>query len=94
MPYLSALFYEEHAKSLKAMIAVLGVPPMQMDDDLQGTKASFITANFFTELGTPAAWAGCLIRQGRRSDGSASGSAGLQASGSTDSAETCRGGKR
>jgi predicted permease len=55
MPYLSAVFYGEHAKSLKAMIALLGVPPMQMDDDLQGTSASFATANYFSELGTPAA---------------------------------------
>jgi predicted permease len=55
MPYLSAVFYEEHAKSLKAMIAVLGVPPIEMDDDLQGTSASFATANYFSELGTPAA---------------------------------------
>ncbi len=55
MPYLSAVFYGEHAKSLKAMIAVLGVPPMQMDDDLRGTSASFATANYFSELGTPPA---------------------------------------
>jgi predicted permease len=55
MPYLSAVFYGEHAKSLKAMIAVLGIPPMQMDDDLPGTSASFATANYFSELGTAAA---------------------------------------
>ena len=52
---MSVVFYGEHAKTLKAMIAVLGVPPMQMDDDLQGTSASFVTPNYFTELGTPAA---------------------------------------
>jgi len=55
MPYSSAVFYEEHAKSLKAMIAVLGVPPMQMDNELQSTSASFATANYFSELGTTAA---------------------------------------
>jgi predicted permease len=55
MPYLSAVFYAEHAKSLAAMIAVLGIPPMQIDDDLQGTSASFATANYFSELGTAAA---------------------------------------
>jgi predicted permease len=54
MPYLSAVFYEQHAKSLQAMIAVLGVPPMQLDNDLQGTSASFATANYFSELGTRA----------------------------------------
>ena len=56
MPYLSAVFYGQHAKSLSAMIAVLGVPPMQIDDDLQPTGASFATPNYFTELGTPAAY--------------------------------------
>lgn len=55
MPYLSAVFYGSHAKSLKAMIAVLGVPPMQIDDDVQGTSASFATANYFSELGERAA---------------------------------------
>jgi len=55
MPYSSAVFYGSHAKSLEAMIAVLGVPPMQVDDDLQGTSASFATANYFSELGTAAA---------------------------------------
>jgi predicted permease len=55
MPYLSAVFYGEHAKTLAAMIAVLGIPPMQVNDDLQGTSASFATANYFSELGTPAA---------------------------------------
>jgi predicted permease len=55
MPYLSAVFYGERAKSLQTMIAVLGVPPMQMDDDLHGTSASFATANYFSELGTPPA---------------------------------------
>ena len=55
MPYLSAVFYGEHAKSLQAMIAVLGIPPMEVDDDLQGTSASFATPNYFRELGTQAA---------------------------------------
>ena len=71
MPYLSASFYGEHAKSLRAMIAVLGVPPMQMDDDLQGTSASFASANYFSELGTPAA-AGRLFDPARESDATSS----------------------
>ena len=70
MPYLSAVFYGEQAKSLKAMIAVLGVPPMQMDDDLQGTSASFATANYFSELGTPPA-AGRLFDPPRESEATA-----------------------
>jgi predicted permease len=35
---------------------VLGVPPMQIDDDNQLTGASFLTPNYFTELGTHAAY--------------------------------------
>jgi predicted permease len=56
MAYPSFLFYREHAKTLSAAMAVLGVPPMQVDDDLQPASASFVTANYFTELGTRAAY--------------------------------------
>jgi hypothetical protein len=56
MPYASALFYRDHARTLSAMMAVLGVPPMEIDGDLQPTSASFATANYFTELGTRAAY--------------------------------------
>jgi hypothetical protein len=55
MAYPSFLFYRNHAKTLSAAMAVLGIPPMQIDDDTQGTSASFVTANYFTELGTRAA---------------------------------------
>jgi predicted permease len=55
MAYPSFAFYRDHARTLSAAIAVLGVPPMQIDDDLQPTSASFVTPNYFTELGTPAA---------------------------------------
>jgi putative ABC transport system permease protein len=56
MSYPSFAFYRDHARTLSAAMAVLGVPPMQIDDDLQPTSASFVTPNFFTELGTPAAY--------------------------------------
>jgi predicted permease len=55
MPYPSFLFYRDHARTLSAAIAVLGVPPMQIDEDLEGAKTSFVTPNYFTELGTPPA---------------------------------------
>lgn len=54
-PYTSLLFYQRNAKTLSAVMGVMGVPPMQVDDDMQPTSASFVTANYFTELGTPAA---------------------------------------
>ncbi len=56
MAYPSFLFYQEHAKTLSAAIAVLGVPPMQIEDDLQGTSSSFATPNYFTQLGARAAY--------------------------------------
>ncbi|HEY2469076.1 MAG TPA: ABC transporter permease [Terracidiphilus sp.] len=56
MAYPSFAFYRDHARTLSAAIAVLGVPPMQIDDDTQNTSASFVTPNYFTELGTPAAF--------------------------------------
>jgi len=56
MAYPSFAFYRDHARTLSAAIAILGVPPMQIDDDLQPTSASFVTPNYFTELGTPAAF--------------------------------------
>ncbi|HEY1501069.1 MAG TPA: ABC transporter permease [Acidobacteriaceae bacterium] len=55
MAYPAFIFYRDHAKTLSAGMAVLGVPPMQMDDDAQPTSASFVTPNYFSELGTPAA---------------------------------------
>ncbi len=56
MAYPSFLFYRGHAKTLSAAIAVLGVPPMQINDDLVGTSSSFVTPNYFTQLGTRAAY--------------------------------------
>ena len=61
MAYPSFLFYRDHARTLSAAIAVLGVPPMQIDDDLKGTSASFVTPNYFSELGARAAY-GRLLR--------------------------------
>jgi predicted permease len=54
--YPSFLFYRDHARTLSAAMAVLGIPPMQIDDDLQGASASFVTPNYFTELGARAAY--------------------------------------
>jgi predicted permease len=56
MAYPSFLFYGEHARTLSAAMAVLGVPPMEIDDDQQLTSASFVTPNYFSELGSRAAY--------------------------------------
>ncbi len=54
MAYPSFLFYRHHARTLASAMAVLGVPPMQVEGDMQGTSTSFVTANYFSELGTQA----------------------------------------
>lgn len=56
MAYPSFAFYRDHARTLSAAIAVWGVPPLQMDNDLQPTSSSFVSPNYFTELGTQAAY--------------------------------------
>jgi putative ABC transport system permease protein len=55
MPYPSYVFYRDHAKTLSATMAILGGPPMRLDDDLEPASASFVTPNYFTELGGEAA---------------------------------------
>ncbi len=61
MPYPSFAFYRDHAKTLSAAIAVLGVPPMQIDEDVVPASASFVTPNYFIELGTPAAYGRMMV---------------------------------
>jgi predicted permease len=56
MPYPSFVFYRDHAKTLSAGMAVLGVPPMQIDEEVVPVSASFVTPNYFVELGAPAAY--------------------------------------
>ncbi|HEY6444869.1 MAG TPA: ABC transporter permease [Acidobacteriaceae bacterium] len=55
MSYPSFAFYRDHAKTLSAAIGVLGVPPMEIDHDVQPTSVSFATPNYFSELGTTPA---------------------------------------
>jgi hypothetical protein len=62
MSYPSFLFYQEHAHTLSASMATLGVPPMDIDNDQQLTSASFVTPNYFTELGTRPV-SGRMLRQ-------------------------------
>jgi predicted permease len=70
MQYPSFAFYRDHARTLSAAMAVLGVPPMQFESDVQPASATFVTPNYFTELGTPAAY-GRLFDPHTDSDASA-----------------------
>ena len=56
MSYPSFVFYRDHSRSLAAAIGVFGIPPVQIDEDVQSASASFITPSYFTELGTQAAY--------------------------------------
>jgi predicted permease len=52
MSWPSFLFYRDHAHTLSAAMAVMGAPPMQIDNDLQLASASFVTSNYFVQLGS------------------------------------------
>jgi predicted permease len=52
MSYPSFLFYRDHARTLSASMAVFGIPPLHIDDDIQGASSCFVTPNYFAELGT------------------------------------------
>ena len=54
MPYPSVLFYRSHSKTLRAVVATMGVPPMELENDMQPVTVNFVTANYFSELGTSA----------------------------------------
>ena len=64
VPYPSVVFYQAHSKSLRAVMAIMGAPPMQVEDDLQPATVNFVSANYFSELGT-AASAGRLLEATR-----------------------------
>jgi predicted permease len=54
--YPSVIFYRDHARTLSAVMAVMGVPPMIVESDTQPAPSSFATANYFSELGTVPAY--------------------------------------
>jgi predicted permease len=64
MPYLMVEFYRRHAKTLRAVMATMGAPPIEFENDTQPAKVNFVTANYFSELGTVAG-AGRLLQTGR-----------------------------
>jgi predicted permease len=53
MPYPTVVFYREHSRTLSAVMAMLGAR-MELESDVQSVGADFITANYFTELGSSA----------------------------------------
>ena len=54
-PYKSFLFYRDHTKTLSAMFATMGAPAMELNSSLQPVSVNYVTANYFSELGSAAA---------------------------------------
>jgi putative ABC transport system permease protein len=55
IPWNSIVFYRDNAKTLSAMMATLGGAPLVLDHDEQRVIPSFVSANYFSELGASAA---------------------------------------
>jgi predicted permease len=55
MSYPQMAFYRDHAKTLQAVMGTMG-SRLELDDDVQSVGGSFVTENYFTELGVRAAY--------------------------------------
>jgi predicted permease len=67
VPYTSMVYYRDHAKTLSAVMGTMMDTPMALDHDEQRVKPSFVTANYFVELGASAA-IGRLLDPSREED--------------------------
>lgn len=55
VPYASIAYYRDNAKSLSAVMVTMGAAPMMLNQDEQRLNATFVSSNYFSELGGPAA---------------------------------------
>jgi hypothetical protein len=55
MPYATAMFYRDYAKTLSGVLTMMGAR-LSLEDDLEPVKTNFVSANFFKELGATAAY--------------------------------------
>jgi predicted permease len=69
MPYATAMFYRDHAKTLSAVLTMMGAR-LSLEDDLNPVKTNFVSGNFFRELGATAAY-GRLLDAERNEAGNA-----------------------
>jgi predicted permease len=70
VPYASIAYYRDNAKSLASVMATMSAAPMVLNQDEERIHPSFVTANYFSELGASSA-AGRLFDPSRE-DSSAS----------------------
>ena len=54
VPYTSIEYYRQNAKSLAAVMETMGAPPLVLNQDEQRVSATFVSSNYFTELGASA----------------------------------------
>jgi predicted permease len=55
VPYSSIAYYRDNAKSLSAVMATMSAAPMVLNQDEQRVTPSFVSSNYFSELGASAA---------------------------------------
>jgi predicted permease len=55
VPYASIAYYHDNAKSLSAVMATMGAAPLVLNQDEQRVSGTFVSSNFFSELGGSAA---------------------------------------
>jgi predicted permease len=71
IPYASIAYYRDNAKSLSAVMATMSASPMVMDRDEARIKPSFVSANYFSEVGGSAAVGRLIDPERENSAGSA-----------------------
>jgi predicted permease len=54
VPYASIAYYRDNAKSLSAVMATMGSAPLVLNQDEKRVSASFVSSNYFSELGGSA----------------------------------------
>jgi predicted permease len=64
VPYASISYYRDNSKSLAAVMATMSPSPMVLEQDEKRVSPTFVSSNYFTELGGSAA-AGRLIDPAR-----------------------------
>jgi hypothetical protein len=70
VPYSSIAYYRDSAKSLSAVMATMGAAPMVLNQDEQRVSSTFVSSNYFSELGGSAT-IGRLFDSAREDAGSA-----------------------
>jgi predicted permease len=55
LPYASIAYYRDNAKSLSAVMETMGSAPMVLNQGEQRLSATFVSSNYFSELGASAA---------------------------------------